>query len=251
MNFSDRIKGVIFSNITGAKIPQDAARWVDNIKQNALGNESRGFTIYDSREMEQLDAFIAGIQDGTLDFTQWVTDANKRKEELDAKNREEQAKLNERDRLYWEGILKSEQESLVDMSFVLVKWSDNWADEMDLESFTVMTKAHWLTYEKELSEAAIWPHSINVGTNEDIKYKNWDGYRKSLSIRGVSNDEFEVLNSLFGLPFSKVENPSISLGRFPWIEDIKGILEYKQHKKEHPEMYSRYDDDDEDDDDDD
>lgn len=53
-----------------------------------------------------------------------------------------------------------------DKEFVLIKWSDNWADEMDLEGFAVMDTDEFAKWKENIPS----PYTFYVGTNEEIDY---------------------------------------------------------------------------------
>jgi hypothetical protein len=59
----------------------------------------------------------------------------------------------------------SELEKYSEMSWVLVVFRDNWADEMDLRGFRVFTVESWQAYQDGIPNRGF---SIGFGTNEDI-----------------------------------------------------------------------------------
>ncbi len=67
---------------------------------------------------------------------------------------------------------------------VLVTWNGNWADEMDLQGYTIMDKDKAKALQESI-ENAEYPLEISVGTNEQIEY----------------NDAYEILSEI---TFSKI-----------------------------------------------
>ena len=83
------------------------------------------------------------------------------------------------------------------MSKVLVKWSDNWADEMDLEGFAVMESQEWKDIKKKF-EKHDHGFDISVGTNEDIDYSDGKDFLRHIETKNISDDEAKMLKKLFG-----------------------------------------------------
>lgn len=86
------------------------------------------------------------------------------------------------------------------MSKVLIKHSANWADEIDLEGFTIMDSDAW---EKRKEKIANINESftVYVGTNEDIEYRNGNAFLRTLTVKEITDAEFGFLNTNFGTEF--------------------------------------------------
>lgn len=54
------------------------------------------------------------------------------------------------------------------MSKLLVKFKDNWADEMDIEGFFVTTREDWENRVTLLKDNFPYGLTYGIGTNEDI-----------------------------------------------------------------------------------
>lgn len=83
------------------------------------------------------------------------------------------------------------------MSKVLVKWSDNWADEMDIEGFVIMTDSEWKEYKQGIKEK-IKPFSIGIGTNEEIDYDNGEDLLAKLTAKKLTSEEYKTISGIFG-----------------------------------------------------
>jgi len=82
----------------------------------------------------------------------------------------------------------------------IITWSDNWADEMDIEGFVITN----------LDEAKEWYESMKnynenfeicIGTNEEIYYQNGEEFIKTITLRKLSEENFSILNETIGDKF--------------------------------------------------
>jgi hypothetical protein len=83
------------------------------------------------------------------------------------------------------------------MSKVLVKWSGNWADEMNVEGFVIMDDSEWKEYQ-ETAKKVNSPFSISVGTNEDIEYPNGTALLENIKAKKLTTDEAKTIVKFFG-----------------------------------------------------
>jgi hypothetical protein len=83
------------------------------------------------------------------------------------------------------------------MSKVLVKWSGNWADEMNVEGFVIMEDSEWKEYQ-ETAKKVNSPFSISVGTNEDIEYPNGTALLENIKAKKLTTDEAKTIVKFFG-----------------------------------------------------
>lgn len=77
----------------------------------------------------------------------------------------------------------------------LVKYKDNWADEIDVEGCQVMTENEFHNYFNAAKKAFNECNCINfyIGSNESIEYENYEDFIKSIQIINISKDAYEVL----------------------------------------------------------
>lgn len=90
---------------------------------------------------------------------------------------------------------------------LLIKWSDNWADEMDLNGFHIMSEKAWLEFLKLLDNAIeiYAKHSDDlfkvfnfcVGTNEEITYKSKEDFLNSFEIDEIDENAEQVIKDNF------------------------------------------------------
>lgn len=86
--------------------------------------------------------------------------------------------------------------------WLLVTFSDNWSDEMDLEGFEVVTRKEYDDYVAEKlkieSEEGETSFRRCFGTNEDNEYESFQDYLdQTVSIQEISDEEAEVLMKFF------------------------------------------------------
>lgn len=95
---------------------------------------------------------------------------------------------------------------------LLVKWSDNWADEMDLDGFKLFTSREayddFLAQAKEVIDKGRW--IFYLGTNEEIEYDDFERFKKTLDASLISESTFQEMVKLF---------PRMDYGFFPDPED--------------------------------
>jgi hypothetical protein len=100
------------------------------------------------------------------------------------------------------------------MKKLLVKFDSNWADEMDIDGFMVMTQDEWDQYKahtkkffEQLGERS-W--SFGIGTNEEIEYESHDEFIRELKVEEITDVEYESLAHLF-----KYYDGTVQFGFFP------------------------------------
>jgi len=81
---------------------------------------------------------------------------------------------------------------------VLLKFADNWADEMDVEGFLVVTEAHWAERQAAI-QAQTSELSLSIGTNEALEWADGEELLACIEVRELSEAETQVLASTFGL----------------------------------------------------
>lgn len=83
------------------------------------------------------------------------------------------------------------------MSKVLVKWKTNWADEMDVDGFVIMTDNEAKNLRENLSELKD-SFDICVGTNEYIDYNDGKELLREIEFIPVNDQEVSMIAKLFG-----------------------------------------------------
>ena len=88
------------------------------------------------------------------------------------------------------------------MKYFLAQFSDNWADEMDIEGFVLLTEE-----EKDETVKGMrinfdecntkWGYEIGFGTNQGKSYKTFDEVLKQVGIKEVTKEEYDTLIKFF------------------------------------------------------
>lgn len=80
-------------------------------------------------------------------------------------------------------------------SMLLVQFSDNWADEMDVEGGILMTQDEYSKFITAAKKALANEKSVDfvIGTNEWITYSNFKDFEGTLKVTEVTDEEAEVL----------------------------------------------------------
>ena len=93
---------------------------------------------------------------------------------------------------------------------VLVAFDTNWADEMDIEGFRVMTVAEWINLYNafDIDQA----HEIYFGTNESNTYSEAREVLDEFSVYELTPEQASVMNTIF--PYGHGEFPEE-----PYVEE--------------------------------
>lgn len=98
--------------------------------------------------------------------------------------------------------------------YVKVHFKGNWADEMDIEGFSVVEKELFETLYKNVSKIK-GPIEVYYGTNESSEYRNINQYLKQFIVSDVSDEIAEIL-------IKEVGNIGYNI-----MDELKAILEYE------------------------
>lgn len=98
-------------------------------------------------------------------------------------------------------------------TFHLVKYNDNWADEMDLDGFRLMERNEYREFVKGIKAIKRFPLEIYIGTNQEVTYESVEDIIKALKFETVTKDEFALLTTLFP------QAAKWGYGTFPDFED--------------------------------
>ena len=105
----------------------------------------------------------------------------------------------------------------------LVKLADNWADEMDVEGFSIMSTGQFIQWAKTVEEVAKKidaGHSFEwyIGTNEWIDWDSGKDFKEAFSCAAITDEEANILKRLLLEGFDKY-------GLFPSGQDMAYFLE--------------------------
>jgi hypothetical protein len=84
--------------------------------------------------------------------------------------------------------------------YFLVKYFDNWADEMDIAGYKLMTetekKEYFNGFRKTIEEEN--SYVFFIGTNEGIEYMSFDDFRDTFNVDEISEIEYGVIEDKIG-----------------------------------------------------
>ena len=105
------------------------------------------------------------------------------------------------------------------MGKLLIKFEGNWADEMDVYGFTIISEEHWKYKNLEWTHTP-FPYEYGVGTNESIIFEDIQEYLRSFKVEKISDDEIKCIQKFFG---------DRDFGRVCWIEGEAPDSFYEEH----------------------
>ena len=80
------------------------------------------------------------------------------------------------------------------MKRFLVKYSDNWADEMDIDGCVVITEEQYNKIQENLK--SFKPFTFSIGTNEEIEYETLSSLKRKLEFLEIAEEEYSVIEKL-------------------------------------------------------
>jgi hypothetical protein len=93
------------------------------------------------------------------------------------------------------------------MKNLLVKYKGDWADELEVEGFWVTTKEEYEEWLIEIKNS--FPYTYYIGTNEEIEYESLDSLQYDLSVKEITQEQFDNLKVVFGGSFGFFPDPEV------------------------------------------
>lgn len=84
------------------------------------------------------------------------------------------------------------------MKYYLYRFSDNWADEMDLEGFAILTELEKKTALASIKKEFRNGGSIDFGTNEDNEYDSLEDVMACITFKTITSSEYYTIKKVFG-----------------------------------------------------
>lgn len=81
---------------------------------------------------------------------------------------------------------------------LLIRYHDNWADEMDITGFVIVTEENWSTILNVMQEfCAVTPKwTFDIGTDEEIEYYGFDHWFGTLNVASLDDNETATMVTL-------------------------------------------------------
>lgn len=104
------------------------------------------------------------------------------------------------------------------MKYTLIKWSSNWADEMNIEGFVVVSNDN-ASLLKERILLLKKPLTMGIGTNEEIPFENGKALLHSLTFTKINDEALAFFREFFeDLEEERVER---SFGHTPFVQFLE------------------------------
>ena len=87
------------------------------------------------------------------------------------------------------------------LEYELIKFYDNWADEMDIYSFCLRPKGFFKKFEEVVNKYFEFEDSLElyVGSNEEIVYESASEVLNSFYVENISKEEATTIKKLFNI----------------------------------------------------
>lgn len=87
--------------------------------------------------------------------------------------------------------------------YVLLKIDTCWADEFDVEGFTVSTKEKWDEINEKLKDNFPCDQEFYFGTNEFITFDSYEDWKSGIKVIPITEDEAKDIRRLFGSGYAQ------------------------------------------------
>jgi hypothetical protein len=115
--------------------------------------------------------------------------------------------------------------------YMLTKLNTNWADEMDLAGFAVVTLEEWAGFVKMVKsffKGDDRTFTFYVGTNEEIEFESAEGILEEITTTPITTEEKELLYSLF--EFNEYNN-SLGFSHLAIEDQLAEIMENESEEE--------------------
>lgn len=86
------------------------------------------------------------------------------------------------------------------IDYLLVKYSDNYADEFDVNGFRIFTVQEWDTWQRQVPNKRI---HAGFGTNEACEYRNKKDFLECFTVVPLTTEQAKTMFDLFGKEITK------------------------------------------------
>lgn len=82
----------------------------------------------------------------------------------------------------------------------LIKYSSNWADEMDISGFSVKSEERYKKWRNawKLLFKEDGDYTFHIGTNEEVEYNSFEEFISDFKIKEISEEDAIVIKNHFG-----------------------------------------------------
>lgn len=82
------------------------------------------------------------------------------------------------------------------MTFVLVKFEADWADELDVAGLVILTKAMWESYTNRVKNYTDF--EFNIGSNQFIDFKDANTFLSHFNVTNINEADVAMFVKHFG-----------------------------------------------------
>lgn len=110
--------------------------------------------------------------------------------------------------------------------YKLVKYSDNYGDEFDVDGWKIYLPEEWPEFKKFITdnEDKLFPFEYYFGTNEGIEYESASDFLSKFEEVDLDKDKATHLISVFGQEYGHYPQDYVNF----WVEDLKAEGEWDQ-----------------------
>lgn len=138
----------------------------------------------------------------------------------------------------------------IEEKLLLVLCDSNYADEFDVQGFSLWRDSAWKEYLKMVKDSIFsyerdgsdesGPHVASIGTNEAIGFDDFAAYKECFKTKVIDEDEAKRLGSLFKISLNKkITMPPSAYGMFlaldPFYEEEGEDEDEEEYEEEDEE----------------
>ena len=95
---------------------------------------------------------------------------------------------------------------------VIMLYSGNWNDEIDVDGFVIMER-NFVSYMKRFLKNFNYTISVDIGFNETVDYDNGKDLLQEITFLTITNDESNIISKFFGESNDFGDNLLLSIKR--------------------------------------
>jgi hypothetical protein len=106
------------------------------------------------------------------------------------------------------------------MKKIMMIYSGNWNEEIDVDGFVIMNK-NQMSYLSSFLKKFTDPISISLGFGDYVEYDNGKELLEEISFQEITNDEYNTINKFFGESNDFGDNLILSIKESAEVKDLE------------------------------